>query len=108
MRKLLKDLLLDAQDFLQDGDTDLAIRTYQTALENAKKDDAEKFLALTYLAMAFDEADEQKKSTEYFAYHLTQKDLATKLGLHENQIQKYERKDYDCASLETFRELRAF
>lgn len=35
------------------------------------------------------------------AYHLTQKDLATMLGLHENQIQRYEREDYGCASLET-------
>ncbi|MBZ0185474.1 MAG: tetratricopeptide repeat protein [Candidatus Obscuribacterales bacterium] len=66
MRKLLKDLFFDAQDFLQEGDTDLAIRTYQIALENAKKDDAEEFLALTYLAMALDEADDQAKSIEYF------------------------------------------
>lgn len=35
------------------------------------------------------------------AYHLTQKDLATKLGLHENQIQKYERENYGGASLDT-------
>lgn len=35
------------------------------------------------------------------ACRLTQKDLATRLGLHENQIQKYERENYGCASLET-------
>mgnify|MGYP003385013986 CR=1 FL=1 len=35
------------------------------------------------------------------ACHLTQKELATKLGLHENQIQKYERENYGCASLDT-------
>ncbi len=65
MRKRLKDLFFDAQDFLEEGDTDLAIKTYQIALEYAKKDDAEEFLALIYLAMAFDDADDQAKSTEY-------------------------------------------
>jgi HTH-type transcriptional regulator/antitoxin HigA len=35
------------------------------------------------------------------ACHLTQKDLAAKLGLHENQIQKYESENYGCASFDT-------
>lgn len=35
------------------------------------------------------------------ACRLTQRDLATRLGVHENQIQKYERENYGCASLET-------
>ena len=35
------------------------------------------------------------------ACHLTQRDLATRLAMHENQIQKYERENYGCASLET-------
>ncbi len=35
------------------------------------------------------------------ACRLTQRDLGTRLGMHENQIQKYERENYGCASLET-------
>jgi len=33
--------------------------------------------------------------------HWTQRQLADKLGMHENQIQKYENEDYRCASFET-------
>lgn len=33
--------------------------------------------------------------------HWTQRQLAEKLGMHENQIQKYENEDYRCASLDT-------
>lgn len=33
--------------------------------------------------------------------HLTQKQLADKLGMHENQIQKYESQNYSCVSLDT-------
>ncbi|HEY9713968.1 MAG TPA: helix-turn-helix transcriptional regulator [Chroococcales cyanobacterium] len=35
------------------------------------------------------------------ARHWTQKDLAERVGMHENQIQKYESEDYACASLQT-------
>ncbi|MDZ4834251.1 MAG: tetratricopeptide repeat protein [Candidatus Melainabacteria bacterium] len=66
MRTLLKDLFFDAQDFLDEGETALAIKTYQVALEKAKKDDAEEFLALTFLGMSFDQADDEKKATECF------------------------------------------
>ncbi len=33
--------------------------------------------------------------------HWTQRQLAEKTGIHENQIQKYENEDYRCASLDT-------
>lgn len=33
--------------------------------------------------------------------HLTHKQLADKLGMHENQIQKYESQNYSCVSLDT-------
>ena len=35
------------------------------------------------------------------AKHWTQKDLAEHVGMHENQIQKYESENYACASLQT-------
>ena len=35
------------------------------------------------------------------ARNLTQRDLATKLGIHENQIQRYENTNYSGASLST-------
>jgi len=35
------------------------------------------------------------------ARHWTQRQLADRIGMHENQIQKYEAEDYSCASLET-------
>jgi len=39
------------------------------------------------------------------ARHLTQRDLATRVGLHENQIQKYESEDYGAASLQTLKKI---
>ncbi len=35
------------------------------------------------------------------ARHLTQRDLAERAGIHENQLQKYEAEDYGCASYQT-------
>lgn len=35
------------------------------------------------------------------ALNLTQKELATRAGIHENLLQKYEQEDYSCASLKT-------
>jgi HTH-type transcriptional regulator/antitoxin HigA len=37
----------------------------------------------------------------------TQRQLADRLGMHENQIQKYEAEDYGCASLETISRIAA-
>ncbi|MBZ0186121.1 MAG: helix-turn-helix domain-containing protein [Candidatus Obscuribacterales bacterium] len=39
--------------------------------------------------------------------HWTQKDLANRVGLHENQIQKYESEDYRAASLQTLTKIAA-
>jgi HTH-type transcriptional regulator/antitoxin HigA len=41
------------------------------------------------------------------ARHWTQRQLAERLGMHENQIQKYESEDYGCASLETITRIAA-
>jgi HTH-type transcriptional regulator / antitoxin HigA len=41
------------------------------------------------------------------ARHWTQRQLADRLGMHENQIQKYEAEDYSCASLETITRIAA-
>jgi len=35
------------------------------------------------------------------ARHLTQRELAERAGIHENQLQKYEAEDYGCASYQT-------
>jgi DNA-binding XRE family transcriptional regulator len=35
------------------------------------------------------------------AHHLTQRELAERVGIHENQLQKYEAEDYACASYQT-------
>lgn len=35
------------------------------------------------------------------ARHWTQKQLAERVGMHENQLQKYESENYSCASLQT-------
>jgi len=35
------------------------------------------------------------------ARHWTQKQLAERVGMHENQLQKYESENYGCASLQT-------
>jgi len=41
------------------------------------------------------------------ARHWTQRELADRVGMHENQIQKYESEDYSCASLQTISNIAA-
>jgi HTH-type transcriptional regulator / antitoxin HipB len=42
------------------------------------------------------------------AHHLTQRELAERVGIHENQLQKYEAEDYGCASYQTIAHMRRF
>ena len=66
MRDKLKQLFFQAEDYLEDGEYALAIKTYTAALKEAKKGDEEEFLALNYLAMAYDDIDNEKKAIETF------------------------------------------
>ncbi len=66
MRDKLKQLFFKAEDYLQDGKEALAIKTYMTALNEAKKGDEEEFLALNYLAMAYDDIENEEKAIETF------------------------------------------
>lgn len=76
LRKALKELFFNAEDLLDEGSIVKAVKAYQLALAEAKKDDAEEFQAQNYLGMAFNEADKPKKSIECFRRC---QDLALKL-----------------------------
>lgn len=83
MRNALKELLLDAQDILGQGETGLAIKTYKAALEVATKGQFEEYLVLTYLGMAYDDADDELMATEYFKKC---QQLAVKLFGEDSQV----------------------
>ncbi len=61
----LKQIFFEAEDFMADGKMPLAIKTYLRALDEAKKEDAEEFLALTYLAMAYDDAQDEEAAADF-------------------------------------------
>lgn len=65
MKHVLKKLFFDAEDLLANGKVQQAIKIYEKALKEAKKDDEEEFFALNYLGRSYLELDQYGKATVY-------------------------------------------
>ena len=66
MRPSFLDLLFVAQDLLLMGKIPAAIRKYKAVLKEAKKDDEEELFCLTFLGMAYDDADDEENARASF------------------------------------------
>ena len=66
MRPSFLDLLFVAQDLLLMGKIPAAIRKYRAVLKEAKKDDEEELFCLTFLGMAYDDADDEENARASF------------------------------------------
>jgi tetratricopeptide (TPR) repeat protein len=83
MREFLKQLFFAAEDLIDEGNFALGIKAYQAALHEAKKDDFEEFLALSFLGMAYDDNNKLKMALDNFE---KARDLAAKLYGPESQV----------------------
>lgn len=66
MRPSFLDLLFVAQDLLHMGNIPAAIKKYKAVLKEAKKDDEEELFCLTFLGMAYDDAEDAENARASF------------------------------------------